>query len=52
MAWLSGDAAAWPPTARGTRVLDTGTIAPSSLRAEISIVSWVRDGVERFARLR
>jgi hypothetical protein len=36
----------------GHRVLDTGVIAPASVRAEISIVSWVRDGVERFARLR
>jgi hypothetical protein len=36
----------------GHRVVDTGTIAPTSVRAEISIVSWVRDGVERFARLR
>ena len=34
----------------GQRVLDTGAI--SALSAEISIVSWVRDGVERFARLR
>jgi hypothetical protein len=36
----------------GHRVLDTGTIAATSVRAEISIVSWVRDDVERFARLR
>jgi hypothetical protein len=36
----------------GHRVLDTGSIAAASVRAEISIVSWVRDGVERFARLR
>ena len=36
----------------GRRVLDTGAIAATSLRAEISIVSWIRDGVERFARLR
>jgi hypothetical protein len=36
----------------GRRVLDTGAIAASTVRAEISIVSWVRDGVERFARLR
>jgi len=34
----------------GQRVLDTGAIG--ALSAEISIVSWVRDGVERFARLR
>ena len=36
----------------GPRTLDAGNIAGRSLRAEISIVSWVRDGVERFARLR
>jgi len=35
----------------GRRVLDSGAIAASSVRAEISIVSWVRDGVERFSRL-
>lgn len=55
VAWISGSG----PTAEvhaadgaGTRTLDTGAIAPASLKAEISIVSWVRDGVERFARLR
>ncbi len=36
----------------GRRVLDSGNIAPTSVRAEISIVSWVRDGIEHFARLR
>ncbi len=36
----------------GTRVLDSGNIAPASVRAEISIVSWSRDGIEHFARLR
>jgi hypothetical protein len=36
----------------GTRQLDAGTIDGRTLRAEISIVSWIRDGVERFARLR
>jgi hypothetical protein len=36
----------------GRRVLDSGNIEPASVRAEISIVSWVRDGVEHFARLR
>ena len=36
----------------GQRVLDAGAIAPGSLHAEISIISWVRDGIERFARLR
>jgi len=50
VAWLSGDKLL-AADRRGTRVLDTGTIAPSSVRAEISIVSWLRDGVERFARL-
>ena len=34
----------------GRRILDAGSIAPGYLRAEISIISWVRDGVERFAR--
>ena len=51
LAWLSGTQLLAADRA-GTRVLDTGTIAPSSVRAEISIVSWVRDGIERFARLR
>jgi hypothetical protein len=36
----------------GHRVLDSGNIVATSVRAEISIVSWVRDGVEHFARLR
>jgi hypothetical protein len=36
----------------GARQLDAGNIDGHTLRAEISIVSWVRDGVERFARLR
>lgn len=36
----------------GRRVLDSGDIAATSVRAEISIVSWVRAGVEHFARLR
>jgi len=35
----------------GLRVLDTGAIPVGSLSAEISIISWMRDGVERFARL-
>jgi len=38
--------------AGGQRQLDAGAIDGRTLRAEISIVSWVRDGVERFARLR
>jgi hypothetical protein len=37
---------------RGQLVLDRGAISARSLRIEITIVSWVRDGVERFARLR
>ena len=36
----------------GSRVLDSGAIAADSLRVELTIVSWVKDGVERFARLR
>ena len=32
----------------GSIVLDRGAIDPASLRIELSIVSWVRDGVERF----
>ncbi len=51
VAWLSADRL-WAADRDGTRVLDTGMIAASSLAAEISIVSWVRGGVERFARLR
>ena len=55
LAWVEGSGPSSQVRAAdssGTRVLDTGAIAPASLRAEISIVSWVRDGVERFARLR
>ena len=51
VAWLSGNQLLAADGA-GRRTLDTGTIAGSSLRAEVSIVSWVRDGVERFTRLR
>lgn len=36
----------------GRRTLDRGRIAGRSLTAELTIVSWLRDGVERFARLR
>ena len=35
----------------GLRVLDSGTIAPTSLTAETSLISWLRDGAERFARM-
>ena len=34
------------------RLLDSGTIDPASLAIEITIISWTRDGLERFARLR
>jgi hypothetical protein len=40
----------------GDRVLDSGDIPPESLRAECSmecsVISWLKDGEERFARLR
>ena len=36
---------------REDRVLDSGAIDPDSLAVEITIASWIRDGVERFARL-
>jgi hypothetical protein len=56
LAWLSpgtpGPQQLTVADAGGRRVVDTGAIAASSVRAEISIVSWVRDGVERFVRLR
>lgn len=51
VAWLSGNQLLAADGA-GRRTLDTGAIAGSAVRAEVSIVSWVRDGVERFARLR
>lgn len=39
---------------RGTedRVIDSGDIDADSLAIEITIISWTRDGAERFARLR
>ena len=49
-AWLSGNDLFVTDRA-GTRRLDSGAIRAGSLRTETSIVSWVRDGVERFARL-
>ena len=55
VAWLSpapGGSQLNAADTTGRRILDVGAIAPGSLRAEISIISWVRDGVERFARLR
>jgi len=33
-------------------VLDSGNIDPRSLVIETTIIGWMRDGVERFARLR
>ena len=51
VAWLSENEL-FAADRSGTRRLDTGAINAGSLRAEISIVSWLRDGVERFARLR
>jgi hypothetical protein len=50
VAWLSGTDV-FAADRSGRRRLDTGATGPRSLRAEISVVSWVRDGVERFARL-
>lgn len=49
VAWVQGSQLV-AVDAGGQRVLDTGAI--SALSAEISIVSWMRDGVERFARLK
>ncbi|HEX8102637.1 MAG TPA: hypothetical protein VF533_08505 [Solirubrobacteraceae bacterium] len=34
------------------QVVDTGAIDAASLGVELTIISWTRDGVERFARLR
>jgi len=34
------------------RLIDSGNIDPRSLTIEITIISWRREGVERFARLR
>ena len=39
-------------TAGDDRVIDSGNIDPKSLAIEITIISWMRDGVEQFARLR
>jgi len=50
-AWFSSDEVIAADRS-GTRRLDIGVLKARSLRVEISIVSWVRDGVERFARLR
>jgi hypothetical protein len=32
-------------------LLDSGTIDPAGLRIEITIISWFKDGAEKFARL-
>jgi len=41
-------------SARGEedRVIDSGNIDAKTLRIEITIISWTRDGAERFVRLR
>jgi hypothetical protein len=36
----------------GRRTVDRGRIEPRSLSSELTIVSWLRDGIERFTRLR
>jgi hypothetical protein len=38
--------------AAGERVVDSGNIDAASLAIEWTIVSWKRDGIEQFARLR
>jgi hypothetical protein len=58
VAWATQAAAGGTTEVRGSvragddRLFDSGAIDPASLGIEITIVSWVRDGVERFARLR
>ena len=55
VAWAEpdgGEEAVQASDAAGTRTLDSGAIDPKSLRVELTIVSWTRDGEERFARLR
>ena len=58
VAWASHSAGMGPVEIRisvragDIRVLDRGRIDPRSLSIEIEIISWKRDGVERFARLR
>lgn len=61
-----GGAIAWASRSAGTgqieirfsvrpgdnRILDSGNIPPGSLAIDTTIISWTRDGVERFARLR
>jgi len=58
VAWASRDGDTGPVEIRASarsgenRVLDKGNIDPASLAIEITIISWTRDGLERFARLR
>lgn len=58
VAWASRDGDTGPVEIRASarsgdnRVLDRGSIDPGSLAIEITIISWTRDGLERFARLR
>jgi hypothetical protein len=54
VAWAERDGAdeAIQAYDHGTRTLDTGAIDPRSLGVELTVVSWTRDGEERFARLR
>lgn len=40
------------PQGAEDRVIDSGGIEAASLAIEITIISWTRDGTERFARLR
>lgn len=58
LAWASRSGETGPVEIRASvregdnRVLDSGNIDPGSLAVEITIISWKRDGLERFARLR
>jgi hypothetical protein len=57
LAWLTRDSGGGPVELHVSlrlsedRVIDSGNIDPGSLRVELTIISWRRDGVERFARL-
>ena len=58
VAWASRDGDTGPVEIRASarsgdnRMLDSGNIDPGSLAIEVTIISWTRDGLERFARLR
>ena len=58
LAWLTQSSEAGPRSLHVSlrladdRVIDSGNIDPGSLAVELTIISWTRDGVERFARLR